>query len=585
MRFIRVLVLMVALVAVSAAQAAFVHAQAANTAPAGDLPADRHKQVDAIFAPWSGTTTPGCSVAISRDGVLDYARGYGMANLEYDIALTPDSIFDVASVSKQFTAFAIGLLAQEGKLSLEDDVRKYVPELADYGHKVTLAHLLHHTAGMREEAHLLYLAGWRSGDWKTDADVLRILTKQRAPNFAPGAEVVYSNSHYALLATVVTRVSGMPLRRFAEERIFKPLGMTDTRFPDGHTEVVRRRASGYSPAAGGGWRVSVSKSDNYGAGNLLTTVGDLLKWEENLLHARVGGRALADMMQASGTLNGGLAIRYGGGLRLGRYRGLRTVGHDGSAGGFRAGVIAFPERRFVIAMLCNNGAIAPDEIIPRMADVYLGDRPAADTRTTVKVPDAELSALAGTYWNALFDGVLRLEAKDGTIRVVGSPETLEPIGHGVFRVNGVFGSSGLPYEWRFIAPAGAPANAPRELQIWESWPTPRIFTRLTAPVPSAAALAAYAGQYRSEDVDMTYTVSVENGRLSVRWARGSAFTLEAVGGDHFSEGGYTVTFTRAASGEVDGLTFSTRRVRRLRAERLAAPAPASATARAPRKTS
>jgi CubicO group peptidase (beta-lactamase class C family) len=434
MRVIRALSVMAALVSVSASAAQISLAGAQTASRSGDVPADRHKQVDALFAPWSGTTTPGCAVAISRDGVLDYARGYGMSNLEYDVAITPDSIFHVASVSKQFTAFAIGLLAQDGKLSLEDDIRKYLPELPDYGHKVTIAQMVHHTAGMREEFHLMSIGGWRSEDPRAEADALRISAKQRALNFAPGTEALYSNSHYTLLATVVQRVSGKPLRVFAEERMFRPLGMTDTHFQDGHTEVVRRRASGYR-AVEGGWRTSLPRSDYYGASN----------------------------------------------------------------------------------------------------------------------------------------AVLQLEVKDGVLRAVGSPDPLVPIGDGVFRV-GTF-----KYEWRFSAPAaGAPAHAPRELRILENWPTPRMFTRLTTPVPSAAALAAYAGQYRSDEVDMTYTVGGENGKLSVRWARGAALTLQAVGGDHFIDGIYTVTFTRAASGDVDGLTISTRRVRRLRAERLAPPAPTTA---------
>jgi CubicO group peptidase (beta-lactamase class C family) len=560
---------MAALAAASAAQLALADAQAAragelpavSAAPA--VPADRHAQVDALFAPWNGTTTPGCAVAISRDGVLDYARGYGMSNLEYDVAITPDSIFNVASVSKQFTAFAIGLLAQEGKLSLQDDIRKHVSELPDYGHTVTIAHMLHHTAGLREEFHLLTLAGWRPQDLRTEADALRISAKQRALNFAPGTEAVYSNSHYTLLAIVVQRVSGMPLRRFAEERIFRPLGMTDTHFQDGHTEIVRRRASGYSPVAGGGWRTSLSRSDSYGAGNLLTTAGDLLKWEENLIHARVGGRALADTMQTPATLNSGEATGYGGGLWMGSYRGLRTIGHDGSDAGYRADVVAFPDQRLAIVALCNGSPIAPEVLTRKVADVYLGDRMSAAMPPVVPVPETELSALAGVYWNPLFDGVERVEFKDGALRAVGSPDPLVPIGDGVFRVGG------SKYEWRFSAPAaGAPANAPRELRITDAWPWPRMFTRLTAPVPSASALAAYAGQYRSDEVDMTYTVRVENGKLLVRWGREASFTLEAVGGDHFIDGAWTVSFTRAASGDVDGLTISTRRVRRLRAERL-----------------
>lgn len=535
--------------AIALSSASPLAAQTAQTAQD-----DRHKQVDALFAPWSGTSTPGCAVAISRDGALDYARGYGMANLEYDIAITPDSIFQVASVSKQFTAFAIGLLAQDGKLSLDDDIRKYLPELPDYGHTITIAQMVHHTAGLREEFHLMYLAGWRYEDPRTEADSLRTLSMQHSLNFAPGTEPLYSNSHYTPLATIVQRVSGQSLRVFAAERIFRPLGMTDTHFQDGHNEVVRRRAAGYSPKAGGGWRTHLPRSDQYGAGNLLTTIGDLLKWEQNLIDARVGGRALVDWMQTSATLNNGEAIGYGGGLRIGTYRGLRTVSHDGADAGYRAEVVSFPDQRLVIAALCNASPIAPGALTRKVAEVYLGDR-FDPIPPAVKVPETELSALAGVYWNALSDEVIQLEVKDGVLRPAGSPDPLEPMGNGVFRV---LASTGLTHEWRFSA---------RELRITDAWPQARTFTRLTTPPPSAPALAAYAGQYRSDETAMTYTVRVENGKLAVRWARDSALTLDAVGGDHFFDGFYTVSFTRSNGGDIDGLTISTRRVRRLRANR------------------
>jgi CubicO group peptidase (beta-lactamase class C family) len=556
MAIVRVLTLILALLPISSAQA--------------ENPHERHRKVDALFAPWDGTTTPGCAVAVSRDGALDYARGYGMASLEYDVAITPESIFHAASVSKQFTAFAIGLLAQDGKLSLDDDVRKYLPELPDYGHKVTLAQMVHHTAGMREEFHLMYLAGWRYDDPRTEADALRISAMQRALNFIPGTEPLYSNSHYTPLAMVIQRVSGQPLRAFAEERIFRPLGMTDTRFQDGHTEVVRRRATGYRAAEEGRWRVSLPRSDFAGASNLMTTVGDLLKWQQNLIDARVGGRALVDWMQTSATLNNGEAIGYGGGLRIGHYRGLRTVAHDGADAGYRSDVVAFPDQKLVVVALCNSATIVPGALTRKVAEVYLGDRMTAET-PTIKMSAPELSALTGTWWSPAEDAIVRLSVKDGMLRVAGSPDPLLPIGNGVFRVGGLTGMTG---EWRF----SAPASAPRELRITDAWPMPRLFTRLTAPVPSASALTAYAGQFRSEEVDMTYTVRAENGKLSLRWAREMSLTLEPVGGDHFIDGIYTVTFTRAPSGDVNGLTISTRRVRRLRAERLASPTPTQARA-------
>ncbi|NMO19956.1 serine hydrolase [Pyxidicoccus fallax] len=522
----------------------------------GSLPTHRHKQVDAIFAPWSGKTTPGCGVGISREGTLDYVRGYGMSNLEYDVPITPQSIFYTGSITKQFTAFAIGLLAQEGKLSLGDDLRKYLPEMPDFGKTITIAHLMHHTNGLREQGQLLSLAGWRSEDLYTEADVLWALTRQRGLNFAPGSEVVYGNAAYTLLGVIVRRVSGKSLRAFADERMFKPLGMANTHLYDDHAELVPWRVSAYAPREGGGWRTSGPHNDST---KLFTTIVDLLKWEQNLLDGRVGGPELIALLQTSGRLNDGTATLYGGGLRLAGYRGLRMVSHDGLDGGYRSEALLFPDHRLAIVALCNGSTIDPSNLARKVADVYLGEHMKDDMPPAVKVPEAELSALAGNYWSPLTGEVVRLEFKDGALRQVGVPTAFVPIGNGGFRP----GES--MHLWRFSKPA---AGAPRELSIRDSWPTTRPFIRITAPMPAASALASFAGKYRSDELDMTYTVRVADGKLGIRWSRRDEVVLDAVGGDHFVGSLGTVTFTRAASGGIDGLTFSQRRLRRLRAERL-----------------
>ncbi|RKG85981.1 serine hydrolase domain-containing protein [Corallococcus terminator] len=533
-----------------------IRAQASDTLLKG-----RHQQVDALFAPWSGKSTPGCAVGISRNGALDYAHGYGMSNLEDDVPITPQSVFLIASISKQFTAFAIGLLAQEGKLSLDDDVRKHLPELPDLGKSITLAHLIHHTNGLREQGQLLNLAGWRGDDLYTEADILWALGRQRRLNFEPGSEVVYGNAAYTLLGVIVRRVSGKSLRAFADERIFQPLGMSDTRFRDDHTEIVPRRASAYSPRDGGGWRISVPHADYYGSTGIFTTVGDLLKWEQNLLDARVGGQALMAWMQTSGRLNDGTATGYGGGLRLTGYRGLRMVSHDGMDGGYRTEALLFPDQRLAIVALCNGATLLPSELTRKVAEVYLGDRMKNVMPPAVKLSDAELSARAGNYWSPLTDEVVRLEFKDGELRQVDMPTAFVPMGQGAFRP----GES--MHVWRFSAPT---AGASHGLSIQDSWPTTRDFIRVTAPLPASPALAFFEGRYHSDEVDMTYTVRVADGKLVMRWPRRDEVVLEAVGGDRFVGSLGTVTFTRAASGGVDGLTISSRRLRRLRAERLGA---------------
>ena len=494
---------------------------------------------------------PGCAVGVSRNGTLDHARGYGMADLEHDVPVTPRSVFSVASISKQFTAFSIGLLAQEGKLSLDDDIREYVPELPAYGKPITLAHLMHHTNGLREQGQLLNLAGWRGDDVSTEADVLWVLGRQRGVNFEPGAEVLYGNAAYTLLGIVVRRVSGQSLRAFTHERIFKPLGMTDTRFREDHTELFSRRAWGYAARDGGGWRISDSHADHYASGNLYSTVGDLLKWQQNLLDARVGGQAVVSMVRTSGRLNDGTATGYGGGLRLAGYRGLDMVSHDGMDGGYRTESLLFPAQRVAIVTLCNNSTIDASELARKVADVYLGAQMKDELPPAVKVAETEVSALAGDYWSPLTGEVVRLEFKDGALRQVGVPKAFVPMGNGAFR------PGETTHVWRF--------SGTRELGIRDFWPTERPFLRVTEPVPQV--LTPFAGQYHSEETDMTYTVRVADGKLVMRWPRRDEVVLDAVGGDHFVGSLGAVTFTRAASGGINGLTVSNRRLRKLRAER------------------
>lgn len=525
---------------------------------------DTHGRVDAIFKPWDSGGTPGCAVAISRNGSLDYARGYGLSNLEHSIPITPDSVFLAASISKQFTAFSIGLLAQRGQLSLDDDIRKYLPEMPDYGRTITIAHLIHHTNGLREQGQLLNLAGWRGEDMYTEEDILWALRRQRQLNFEPGAEIVYGNAAYTLLGVIVRRVSGQSLREFAESRIFMPLGMTHTEFRDDHTRIVKRRAPAYSLREGGGWSESVPNIDHYGSTGLYTTVGDLLKWEQNLLDARIGGPGLVASMQRSGRLNDGQETGYGGGLRLGNYRGLRTISHDGADGGYRAEAVLFPDQRLAIVALCNGATIEPTSLTRQVAEVYLGDQMTTPALApAVAATDSQASALAGAYWSPGTGEVVQLVWTEGALRQAGIPTPFVQIGAGIFR------PSDQPHEWRFVPPAaGAPPGAQADLHIRDSWPTRRVFQRITTPPPSGAALNKFAGRYHSVDTDMTYSVRVLDGRLKLSWPRGYDITLEAVGGDHFVGSRGTMTFTRTASGAISGLTISNRRLRRLLAERV-----------------
>lgn len=333
--------------------------------------ATHEERIDAVFADYDNTRSPGCSLAVVRDGELTLTRGYGMANLEHGVPLTAHSIFRIGSTSKQFTAASIVLLAQENKLQLDDDLRKHLPEMPLFDPAVTLRQLLHHTSGVRDYLTLMRLAGRGDDDYYTDADVRRMLSQQQELNFSPGTEYLYSNSGYWLLSQVVERASGRSLREYAEARIFAPLAMHDTHFHNDHTEIVPNRAAGYRPTEDGGFRISMTTLPMIGDGGVFTTVEDLARWDWNFAEPRVGGSSLLDKMLERGVLNDGTVLDYALGLGHGTHHGLPTVSHAGSFVGFRAQMLRFPDQRTTIICLCNRADANPSRRALEVADIVL----------------------------------------------------------------------------------------------------------------------------------------------------------------------------------------------------------------------
>jgi CubicO group peptidase (beta-lactamase class C family) len=366
--------------------------------PSAAQSADMAARIDSIFAHHDHTHTPGCAVGVVRDGEFVFKRGYGMANLEYGVANSAASVFRIGSVSKQFTAAAVVLLEQEGKLSLEDDLRDYLPAMPSYGSPITLRHLLHHTSGVRDYLELMHLSGKRDADFYTDADVIAMLARQDELNFAPGERHLYSNSGYFLLSQIVKQVSGMSLREFAERRIFRPLDMSHTHFHDNHTQIVPHRASGYAITDEGDYRISMTTLGMVGDGGVFTSVDDLLQWER-LFHYDPSARSPSEhpakfwrAMLTRGILNNGDTLDYALGLNHGYYRGLQVVSHSGSFVGFRAQIMRFPSQRLSIICLCNVSTANPSLYARQIADLYLADRmqPAAESNAAPRAaPSAE----------------------------------------------------------------------------------------------------------------------------------------------------------------------------------------------------
>jgi CubicO group peptidase (beta-lactamase class C family) len=401
--------------------------------------------VDGIFAKW-GSTTPGCAVGVAVNGKPVLLKGYGMADLEHDVRNTPDTIFEAGSVSKQFTAMAIMLLARDGKLSIDDPVRKYIPELPDYHVPLTIRHMLTHTSGLRDWGSVESIAGWpRTSRAYTHAHVLDIVSRQQALNFTPGDHYSYSNTGYNLSAIIVSRVSGLSFAEFSRQRIFAPLGLTHTSWRDDFTRVVKNRAIAYSEQDGA-FHIEMPFENVHGNGGLLTTVGDLLKWNENFVHPTVGDASIVAQMTTAGRFNDGKPQDYALGLMLGELRGVKNINHSGSTAGYRAHLNRFPDAHTSVAVLCNVSSGDASRSAQRVSELYLAGRmkPAVAAAATPAAPApmnppptaAQLRALAGSYWSDEAETMLIAAVGDQGLVLKRRPDTvieLTAIGPDKFR--------------------------------------------------------------------------------------------------------------------------------------------------------
>ncbi|MET0856633.1 MAG: serine hydrolase domain-containing protein [Telluria sp.] len=389
------------------------------------------QQVERIFAQW-GKQTPGCVIGVAQGGKHLLTRAFGMADLEHGIANGADTVFEAGSVSKQFTAAALALLARDGKLSLDDQVRTYLPELPDYGSALTIRQMLEHTSGLRDWGALAEIAGWPRGTRVyTQRMMLDIASAQRSLNFTPGTAWSYSNTGYSLAVLIVERVSGQSFSAFTRARIFAPLGMDHSSWRDDYSRVVPRRAVAYRPA-GGGYRADMPFENVIGSGGMLTTVGDLLKWNENFVKPLVGDARFAADAQTPGVFTNGKAHDYGLGLVVGAPRGVPKVSHGGATAGYRSTLDRYPTQHLSVAVLCNAANANPGSDAAAVAQLYLAGpadggvaalpRPASmpplfapDSAAGPAQGSAELAELAGTYRSAEADAMYTVAVENGKL--------------------------------------------------------------------------------------------------------------------------------------------------------------------------
>jgi CubicO group peptidase (beta-lactamase class C family) len=528
-------------------------------------------QVDKIFTLFDKPGSPGCALAVIKDGQIVYKRGYGMANLDHDIPIRPDTVFHVASVSKQFAAMAIMLLAKQGKLSLDDKVQKYITELREFDKPITIRHLLHHTSGLRDQWELLIMSGWRlSEDVVRDEDILDLVSRMKALNFPPGERYLYSNTGYTLAAQIVKRVSGQSLREFAEANIFKPLGMTRTFFRDDHAVIVKNQAYAYVGAPSNTFKLSVPNYDTVGASSLLTTVEDLARWDQNFYDYRVGGEDALAQMQTAGKLNGGATTGYGLGLAIGTYKGLKVVEHGGADAGYRSQLMRFPDQRFSVACLCNLNSSGPGQLARKVADIYLADRlkPDAprDNPGGVKLSEKELSDKAGAYWASNTEELGRVTLTGDKLFFTfdGGNFELIPLSEKRFKIRAPDGE--VTFE--------SPSEGARRMVITLAGRSPVILEALAPATPNAEQLAEYAGFYYSDEIESIYKLTIQDGKLTVKPKKQRAIEITPVAKDVFTTAGSgSIRFTRDKQNHVTGLIYSRGRIKNFRFDRLSSQYP------------
>jgi CubicO group peptidase (beta-lactamase class C family) len=523
-------------------------------------------RIDAVFADLTRAGSPGCSVAVVRDGRTIHARGYGLASLEHQAPNRPDTVFDIASVSKQFTAAGIALLAIEGRLSLDDPIAKHVPEMAPTGRDVTLRQLLHHTGGLRDYLSLLVLAGLEERGVSTPADALEILARQKGVNFPPGTDHLYCNSGYFLMSEVVRRLTGRSLAAFAQERIFEPLGMRSTRFLEDQTLPVPRRATGYSAAGDGGFRIDMSQYEQTGDGAVVTTVEDLARWDANFHDPKVGGRALLDMLQTPGRLADGTAIDYALGLSIDTHRSLRRVRHSGSWAGYRAEFARYPDDRLSVICLCNLASARPRSRAEAVAAIVLGDRLAPPAPSPGAPPSTAAAALPGTTAAGLHGGyrdprsgeIVRLRLDGDTLRMADWGDDAAVV---------VLGPDHLAVpEWgESVRIEPAEGGKPARLIIDGRGARPETFEKYDPATPTPRLLRDYAARYYSDEIDAALTIAVENDALVLRLPRrDDAVPLRPALRDLFEGDEAIVKFDRDANRRIRGLRLTVEGARDLR---------------------
>lgn len=491
---------------------------------------------------------PGCAAAVSLNGEVVFEKAFGLADMEHNVPNTTQTIFESGSVAKQFTAAALVLLQQDGKLNIDDPVRKYIPELPDYGSPLTIRHLLNHTAGLRDWGSVLGLTGAGRGDRVINQDLaFDVITHQRELDFTPGAEYSYSNSGYNLAAIIVERVSKQKFPAFVEERLFKPVGMKNSSWRDDYQRIVPGRAQAYSRQGNGPWRLNMPFMNVYGNGGMLTTIGDWMKWNA-MLDSQSLGAPLVNALETQGVLNDGRKIAYALGLEIGSYKGLKDVSHGGATAGYQTFLARYPNNKVSVGVMCNGTSPSAGGIAASITDEIFGPFPETAKTEPAKVTEDELKSFAGVWRNEKTHAPARFVIENGVSRWSGA--RLVPMGGGQFTA----GDNQLKF--RFDKD-GKPVSA----ETVDSDGEVRRFFPEKEWTPTAEEFASFKGDWFSEEAGAAFTVAIEADKAFIKQRPATRLSMQPIYKDHFVVPGYIVWFTRDKNGKVDGMHVGTSRVR------------------------
>ena len=521
------------------------------------------KRLDAIFEQYNNLESPGVAVAVTKNGETVFLKAYGSANLEHRIPIDSNKTrFNIASTSKQITVFAALLLAEQKKLSMDDDVHKHIPELHNFGQKITLRHLAYHTSGLRSELQLLAMAGWSPGDVMTRQQVLDAIYRQKELNFKTGEEMNYSNSGYTLLSEVVERVSGQTFAEFARQNIFEPLEMNQTFFLSHHQNIVSNMAYSYGASQNGNYKMNLNFGYS-GSTGVFTTASDFTKWALNFKNPTVGSEKIIAELNTIGKLNNGDSSRSAMGQFIEKYRGLNHIQHGGGSGGYVSYLGRFPDQDFNVILLGNSSSINGRGLSLQVADVFLekqfkensNENSSADS---IKLSTKELNKLIGTYWNKDTRAVQILVNNDALTFATPNYISLTPLSKTEFQLQGVGSDVRLHFKengkgkYTFRETVNG-----REVNKYVSY-TPATY--------ETKELQKYIGKYFSEELNTFYDVSINNGNLVVSHLRNGNATLSPINLDNFTSNSWrfsTLKFERDSAKKINGFRISAMRVKNI----------------------